>query len=285
MKKVSLFLAAIIAMGLTFTSCEKEESNDPTMDKEVEISEDDALMTDVFDDAFNDAELAEMESGLKSGNAIVCRKVEKEWSGDTLIITITYNGECEAEIFNRTRSKSGKIIIKRFGGRKYQAGATRIITFEDYFVNGTQVEGTQTVVSQGINNDSTEVMFDINLVGGKLTFEDGTIVTRDTEKTRLHYFGESVIDYSDDYWEINGTSTGINYMGKNYSRTFTDLKALYTCYHFVSGTVEIVINEESPIVIDYGNGECDDKATISKNGNSREISLKRRKPFQRRLNR
>ena len=281
MKKVNLFLSAIIAISFVFTSCEKDESGDPTMNEEMEVSEDDALMTDVFDDAFNDAELAEMESGLKSAAAITCREVDKEWSGDTLIITITYNGECEAQIFNRTRSKSGKIIIKRFGGRRYVAGATRIMTFENYYVNNVHVEGTQTVVSQGLNQDSTEVMFNIDLVGGKLTFEDGTEVTRDAEKTRLRFFGESWIDLSDDYWMIDGKSTGVNYLGNTYTRTLSGLTALYTCRHFVSGIVEIEINDESPIILDYGEGECDDKATISKGGASREITLKHRKRIRR----
>ncbi len=283
MKKVNLFLSAVFALSFVFTSCEKDESGEVAMNEEMEISEDDALMTDVFDDAFNDAELAEMEEGLKSASTIVCRQVDKKWSGDTLIITITYNGDCEAQIFNRTRSKSGKIIIKRFGGRKYVSGATRIITFEDYYVNNVLVEGTQTVVSQGLNQDSTEVLFNIDLVGGKLTFEDGTVVTRDAEKTRLRFFGESWIDLSDDYWMIDGTSTGVNYLGNTYTRTLSGLTALYTCRHFVSGVVEIKINDESPIILDYGDGECDDKAIISKGGASREITLRHRKQWRRKL--
>lgn len=283
MKKVSLFLSAIIALSLTFTSCEKDESADLSMNEEMEVTEDDALMTDVFDDAFNDAELAEMEDGLKSASTIVCREVDREWSGDTLIITITYNGDCEAQIFNRTLSKSGKIIIKRFGGNRFQEGATRIITFENYYVNQVLVEGTQTVVSHGLNEDSTEVMYSIDLVGGKLTFEDGTVVTRDAQKTRLRFFGESWIDMSDDYWMIDGMSTGVNYLGNTYMRTISTLTAMYTCRHFVSGLVQIEINDESPIALDYGDGECDDKATISKNGASREIKLRHRKENRRRL--
>jgi hypothetical protein len=281
MKKISFLLAGILSLGLMFTSCEKEDVTNASFDEEIEISEDDALMTDIFDDVFNDAELAENEDGLKSGSAIVCRTVERDWSGDTLIITITYNGECEAQIFNRTRSRSGQIIIKRFGGKRYMAGATRIITFNDFYVNDVKVEGVKTVVSQGLNADSTEVMFNINLVGGKLTFEDGTEVTRDAEKTRLRYFGESWLDMSDDYWMIDGISTGVNYLGNNYTRTLTGLTALYTCRHFVSGTVEIKINDESPIILDYGEGDCDDKATISKGGESREITLRHRKRFRR----
>lgn len=283
MKKVSLLSAAMIAITFVFSACEKENTGDAVMDKEIEITEDDALMTDVFDDVFNDAELAEEESGLKSGSAVVCRSVDREWSGDTLIITITYNGECEFEVFNRTRSRSGEIIIKRFGGRRHQPGATRIITFNNYYVNNVQVEGTQTIVSQGLNNDSTEVMFNISLEGGKLTFEDGTLVTRDAEKTRVRHFGESWIDLSDDYWVINGSSAGVNFLGNEYTRTLTDLTAKYTCRHFVSGVVEIQINEESPIYLDYGDGECDDVATISKDGRSKEIQLKKRKRIRRSL--
>ena len=122
-----------------------------------------------------------------------------------------------------------------------EAGTTKIITFEDYYVNNVKLEGTKTIVSEGVNNDSTEVMFNITLVGGKVTFEDGTIVTRDSEKTRLWYLGENKWDRSDDYYLINGTSTGVNYLGNTYTRTLSDLVAAPTCSFIKSGTVEIVI--------------------------------------------
>jgi hypothetical protein len=114
----------------------------------------------------------------------------------------------------------------------------------------------------------------VSLENGTLTFEDGVTVTRSAEKSRLHYFGENRIDLSDDYWIINGTSSGTNFRNEKYTRTLSDLKAFKTCLHFVSGTVVMNIEGESPITLDYGSGNCDDKAIVSINGEQKEITLK-----------
>ena len=273
MKKNSLLFIGLLSIGAIFTSCEKQKDSGVNLDAELEIAEDDALTTNILDDVFNDSELADSEVSLKSASTAVCRSVDKEWSGDTLIITITYNGDCEYQIFNRTRSRSGKIIIKKIGRSMLEAGTTKIITFEDYYVNNVKLEGTKTIISEGVNGDSTEVMFNISLVEGKLTFEDGTVVTRDSEETRLWYLGDNFWDRSDDYYLINGTSTGINYLGETYTRTSTDLVAAPTCSFIKSGTVEIVVGEESPIVLDYGDGECDPYATVTKDGETKDITL------------
>lgn len=281
MKKLNFFLLTLFTVGFILTSCEKNKDTDVNLDAELEIAEDDALATNMLDDVFNEAEEADTELSLKSASTVICRDVDKEWSGDTLIITITYNGDCEYEIFNRSLTRSGKIIIKRFGGRMFDSGATKIITFEDYYVNNTKLEGTKTIVSEGVNADSTEVMFYVTLVGGQVTFEDGTVVTRDSEKTRLWYVGENHWDRSDDYYLINGTSTGVNYLGETYTRTLTDLLAAPTCSYIKSGTVEIVIGEETPILLDYGDGECDPYATITKDGVTKDITLQLKKRSRR----
>ena len=41
--------------------------------------------------------------------------------------------------------------------------------------------------------------------------------------------------------------------------------------------MEIGESSKKEIVLDYGDGKCDDKATISVNGNTREITLKGKK--------
>ncbi len=281
MKKINILLLSLFAISIFFSSCEKEKTTSVNMDAELEIAEDDALATNILDDVFNDAENADTDLSVRSASTILCRDVDKEWSGDTLIITITYNGECEYSVFDRTLSRSGKIIIKRFGGKMWQSGATKIITFEDYYVNDVKLEGTKTIVSEGMNADSTEVMFSINLEGGQITFEDSTVVTREAEKTRLWYLGDNFWDRADDYYLINGTSTGVNYLGESYTRTLTELVAAPTCSFIKSGTVEIVIEEESPIILDYGDGECDPYATVTKDGETKDIVLQLRKPARR----
>jgi len=49
-----------------------------------------------------------------------------------------------------------------------------------------------------------------------------------------------------------------------------------SCRWISSGTIEIQPEDHSLIVLDYGNGECDDIGTITVDGEIKEIKLKGR---------
>lgn len=280
MKTKKLFpvlLSAVAAITIMIISCEKNDTSSFS-DEELQITEDDALATTIFNDAYNDVEDALSYLQLKSTEAIVCKSIDHTWNGDTLIVTITYNGECQIEFNGKAHWKSGKIIIKRYGGRFYEAGSTKIITFEDYYVDSVKIEGTKTIVSQGYSADSLSITFDITLEGGKLTFPDGIYMTRDAQKTRVMYFEENKVI---DHYLVNGTATGMNIFGDEYTRTLTDLWMEPGCPFIMSGTVLIEIEGKSPITIDYGDGTCDAHATVTRNGETKDIQLRLR--WRRRL--
>jgi len=272
-KKLLLgLIGSITIAAFVLISCEKENTS-IISDEVLQVSEDDALATTIFDDVYEDVENALTSLQLKSTDAMICRSVDFEWKDDTLIVTITYNGDCIYEFNNKPHWKSGKILIKRTGGRYYEAGSTKIITFEDYYVDSVKVEGTKTIVSQGYNSDSTSVTFDITLEVGKLTFPDGTFMTRNAEKTRVMYLDERGVV---DHYLVNGTATGINILGDEYTRTLIDLWIEPGCPFILSGTVIIEIVGKDPITIDYGDGTCDALAAVTRNGETKEIRLRLR---------
>jgi hypothetical protein len=45
------------------------------------------------------------------------------------------------------------------------------------------------------------------------------------------------------------------------------------CFYPVSGIIEIDTDGEGLKIIDYGNGECDNVATVTINGNTENIEL------------
>ena len=266
-------MIGIIAItAIILISCEKETKS-AIDDEDLQVTEDDALATIIFDDAYNDVENALTSLQLKYTDAIICRSVDHEWLNDTLVVTITYDGDCLYEFNNTQHWKSGKIIIKRTGGRYYETGSTRIMTFVDYYVDSVKIEGTETIVSQGYNADSTSITFDITLEGGKLTFPDTAYMTRDAQKTRVMYLNENG---SVNHYLINGTATGINIFGDAYTRTLTDLWIEPGCPFITSGTVLIEIEGKDPITLDYGDGTCDALAAVTRNGETKEIYLRLR---------
>ena len=265
-------ISALAVLVFAVTSCEIEKE-DSLSDEVLQFSEDDALATTIFNDALNDAENALEDFDLKSTGAIVCKSVDHTWQGDTLVITITYNGECQVEFNGNLHWKSGKIIINRYGGRHYEAGATRTMRFENYYVDSVKVEGKHSMVSNGYNADSSSVTFDITIEGGKLTFPDGNYITRTAEKTRTMYMDDNRVI---DHFLENGTANGRNIFGDEYSRTMNDLWTEPGCPFIMSGTIIIEIEGKEPVIIDYGDGSCDSNASVTRNGKTEDIQLRLR---------
>jgi len=145
---------------------------------------------------------------------------------------------------------------------------TRIITFEDFTINGNLIEGVKTISNtDGIN-------FLITLEGGKITFEDGTFITREMERNREWIAGlETPAFVWDDEFLITGFCSGTNRDGVEYSHTIVEpLLRIMSCRWIVSGTVEMLTGENLAI-LDYGDGECDNIATITIDGETTEITL------------
>ncbi|NBC82982.1 MAG: hypothetical protein GVY19_06325 [Bacteroidetes bacterium] len=282
MKTIKKFLYLLVIPSLfifSFSSCEESENEEGPVIETDEI-EDDELITSYYEDVLADVEMAENafenNNPLKSASVdeVICRSVEHEYVGDTLIITITYNGECQFEIDGELHYRSGKIITKRFGGRKFERGATKIVTLEDFEIDSVQIEGTHKVVSQGLNDDSTSVLYDVTLRNGKVTLPTGDFATRETDKTRLHTIGKNWFDRRDDELLINGNSTGMNFRGLAYTKTYTDVLKVPGCPVFLSGTIMLEIEGMPTTLVDYGDGNCDRKVVITRDGQSREITLR-----------
>ena len=274
-QKYLLFLPAMLVAGaLLFQACEKDEGS--TTSENTEVIQDDALSSEMFDDAFNETDQALQNyfGGQKSMEKNRCRTLTWQLiDPETRIFTINFgDGSCNDSL---GRAKRGKIIITTTGTYRNQ-GFTRTITFEDYFINDYQVEGTKTVVNQG-TNDSGQVIFDVTLEGGKVTTPGGKEITKSYERTRTWSKGADTKWWIwDDEYLISGTATGTNRKGVNYTRTITTpLHIATTCRFIKSGSIEFNRENEELIVVDYGNGECDALATITVGDGSKEIKLRK----------
>ena len=79
--------------------------------------------------------------------------------------------------------------------------------------------------------------------------------------------------FADDVWSVTGGGSGVNVEGKVYSFTIESALIYHnTCYFPVSGAIKFVIDGEEDLVINYGNGECDEIAT-AKVGDGEEETI------------
>jgi hypothetical protein len=275
MKKIPLFLVLIILpFVMIIQSC---ENTDGEMSREEAASvRDDALSAELFEDIFNETDqiLEDRFSGLKGDLKDTCKTVTME-KIDTLNrrITIDY-GKGNCEDFHG-RVKKGKIIVTT-SGRYRKEGFTRTIRFEDFYVNEFKIEGTKTVINEGKNNNGN-VVYSISLKNGKISTPGGLLITRKFDKTREWIKGYDTPLYQwDNEYLVTGTASGTNRNGVNYTRTINDpLHTSATCRYILSGTAEIETGDKPSILIDYGDGDCDDRATATVEGTTKEIRLKR----------
>ncbi len=273
MKKTTFLISALLISGsLFFNSCQKDDE----LDTMVEVMEEDDETASYFDDLMEEIDDITNVDDTKSGQTAMngqsgTREITTSFSGDTIIHTIVYTDFVHPNAMSE-RVKNGTVIIKILG-RPVQSVFWRQVTLVDFMLNEASVEGIKVIEKTADNQ------FSMTLTDGKIIFADGSEYTRAFNRTRTQTQGTSTPYFIwDDVFEIEGQSNGINRNNQSYTRTITSpLVKPRTCRWFVQGTIEFVTGENTA-TLDYGNGSCDRLATLTVNGESREIRLRRRGP-------
>jgi len=158
-------------------------------------------------------------------------------------------------------------------GKRFMPGSKMIITFDNYTVNGIKFDGIRTLTNVS-TSETAPVAYSITEDGMILTYPDGSTATRSVQKVRTWIRTSNPLQ---DSWTVAGTAAGTNRKGKSYTMTITkDLIYSRACgvsnkvFIPVQGTKVLVVDNKS-ITIDYGNGDCDSKLTITINGRSRDV--------------
>lgn len=254
----------VLMIGLLafVAACSDDESSSPAT---VDVASESAI-----DEAFEEIDVI-TEAGMTIENAngrtaeddetLVCSTVTRD--PDNNMITIDFGDGCEGR---GGRVRSGKIIIT-YSDRRYIPGASRTVTFENFFIDGAQIEGTRTMANVSASeNDNPR--FNITLVGGRVTFEDGSTATREANHTRTWMrSGSPLTDES----TLEGSASGVDRDGNTYSITITSPLVYKRACHAervfipVQGVQEILKGDNTGS-IDYGDGTCDNIVTVTVNG-------------------
>jgi hypothetical protein len=283
MKKLFLSLAVLLSIALF--SCKKEEASILSSEDEAIVSNDAAAEAvlqssddevDLFTGSNENITIAAGTN--KSINDTFWGRYRFAKAPNITIVTtnggfpktITLDYGTGVELQNGTKIK-GKIIIVVSASPRTN-GATRTATFNNFYVDSLNIAGTRTmtfsVASVGTVTN--------NIVGNiVLTFPNGTTIQRETEKTRTFVEGFTTPgDYSDDKFQITGFTNSVSSEGYSFSATIVEpLIRLGTCRYIVKGVVSMAKNDEVMAELNYGDGNCDDIATITKNGQTKQITL------------
>ncbi|MEO1049156.1 MAG: hypothetical protein AAFX87_00930 [Bacteroidota bacterium] len=278
---LSKLVVIILVVGLASCSEDTEQFMSQDLVEETTLFEDEqdvdeALQgeTDVFD-AINLAQVPQngkVSEDQPADSAYVCADITHDKSNQTIVIDF---GDGCVGLDGVLRS--GKVIIT-YTDHYLIPGAVLTKTFEDYFVNGKQVEGFFTLTNTAANL-SAFPEFNIVLEGGQITWEDQTIATRESnfDLTWIN----SANPLSDEFHK-EGAASGMR-SGVEYNMTIQstlirkNICKLDGVFIPVQG-VKLIERVGLPtLTIDYGDGSCDSRVVITReDGASRTIENFRR---------
>jgi hypothetical protein len=177
------------------------------------------------------------------------------------VITIDFG--TNGFVGKRLNVLKGKIIVT------ITSRQSRTYTFDNFFVNGNQVKG---VKSESFNGSDTWTYSDRDTV----VLVDGRTVIRNTNRVhKLLDYNNTPFVFSDDTYAITGDIEGVNPDGKSYTMKTDDAEPIivYTGYnYFIKGKL-YVASEGKSAVIDFGDGTHDSLATVTMDGQTKEIDL------------
>lgn len=268
MKNILTLLVAVILVFFLSAGCDKikDLNTDPQSGKDFVTAE--STFSSVYKtigDAVQKEGLME-KSGKYEDDAKSCPEISITSLPYPRTLTIAFdpvNG-CDIEGVNF----KGTITCVMSGPFK-SPGSILTASFSNFYVNDNKVDGQKVITNLGRNN-SNQLRFKVEVKSGHITTENGGHIYYSTTKTWTWKAGEAT-EYpvlNDDIWEVTGNANGTNIDGKSFSASI-DVPLLILVQgcsgktEIVSGKVIVKPDEGKDITIDYGNGTCDGKATLS----------------------
>lgn len=292
-----LVAISLLAAVLFTVSCKKENSQS-TADKDaaaqlvVDAGTSEVVLESTFDDVFdNAAGIDETTAGEglgiygSTGSGIFSGQATGTEEPNTRCFTVTVTPR-DKGVFPKTvvidfgtgcmareHLRKGKIITV-YSGPLFIPGKSAVTTFDGYQIDSFKVEGKHTILNSTVSG-SNQRSFTRTVENAKLTNVNnnfwrtwsGTRVM-----TQLEGNGTPMFPL-DDVYQFTGSKKGGNANGRTWTATIIKpLKKAFICRWISEGTIEIRVNDTVGL-IDFGNGTCDNAATVTVNGVSREITL------------
>lgn len=299
----SLFrLTAILLLMGTFSiwSCQKESSTtDPVQQENLAFTEAtgnaDSEAETVFDDVFDNVMGVDAEVGIGGIGVFTAAPTQ---DGQVTTMGTDTLGRCfqVSYTFLNAPNRFPVKVITNFGtgclGRdgRYRKGA--IITeysgpmivpgnstttrFEAYTIDSVRIAGTYKITNVSTSNQRA---FRNVVTAGLLIRANGDTTKWTSEKTLTQLEGNGTPLYPlDDILQLTGASSGyVKKSGKVYEwKTLIKepLVKKFTCHWLVKGIVTMKRNDQPLSELNYGKGDCDNKATLTVNSQSKEITLR-----------
>ena len=296
----------VLVSLIVFGSCQKESSADANSQEEFASqasSEADAEADDIFNEVFDN--VMGVNADVAFGGTGVFGQMNPGTSGGTARLTacpdVTITHLSAVDPFpvkivmdfgtgctgRDGRTRAGK-IVSVYTNRLFVFGATATTEFVNFTVDSIKVQGTHIITNQGepisiSPNLCIKHKWKVEVRNAKLTKPNGNYTEWTSTKTITQLEGWCTpYIHIDDIYKIDGAAHGKVKRGDlliAWNSEITEpLIKKFACRWLVKGIIRIArlnLTTNSPWVatINYGPGDCDNKAVVTINGIPHNITL------------
>jgi hypothetical protein len=264
----------IAVSGLLFTvACKKNNSGIDEIQTTFELSANQAITdnltqddNDLLTEAATDNGLMGGRPGevLQSNNMLSCATVTISGNFPAKNILIDFGAGCTSVngVFRK-----GKINIVLTDSLR-KTGSTATLTFDNYYVNTYKKEGTIVWTNNTVQGSATR-SWNRKVMNGKITAANGNYWLHTSDINITQTAGvNTILNLLDDVYQLTGTRTVTNMTGNSRTATTqTPLQKKTICANIDSGILKVQATNHFAL-IDYGNGTCDNLATVSIDGHA-----------------
>ena len=264
-------LMAIAFFAFSLSSCKKNtEAAVEEIETTFEISGDQAVADNLTQDAVDVMEEAAAKNNLLGATPSGSTTTTNNWLPTCVIITVTGNFPAKnikldfgSGCTNNGIFRKGIMNIVLTDSIR-NSGSVATITFDNYYVNTFKKEGTITWTNTSTPNVRS---WNRQVANGKITAADGKYWLHTSNMDITQTAGVSTpLNITDDVFSLSGTKTVTNAAGKSRtSTTQTPLQKKTSCSNIDQGILKVQ-GPNHYALIDFGDGTCNNLATISIDG-------------------
>lgn len=292
-------LLVFATLSITIASCKKDKETEEPVDNDTSGAVDNNMAENTSNDIVNIGSQASENSNLTTykntdGYLLTCASsVALDTAAKT--VTVVFNGTACLDsrirlgtlVFNYSASTNGAVYFR-------DPGFSCTVTSSNYYVDGNKVD----IISKTITNTTTPVAGTDTIdksttnetwtvsANIKITKTNGETITWTCNRTTtllntstVYTNSSTPINWPMARISVSGTASGSRSNGESFSVTATSLVrdfggcSISGKHPFISGTLDYTPSGKTKRTIDFGNGTCDNVATVSIGSFSTTVTL------------
>ena len=263
-RKTGAGVVLVILFSLIFSSCKK---SDRDLDTDLSAAENNSLSENILTGVLKSiGQFTDTTWQIRFSTCAVSSIVPADTFTFPKTLTINFGtSNCMCADGNQRRG----IITATFSG-KYRDSLTVInIALTNYFHNDNPVLVSGFTITNMGHNKSGNLKYLLNVQAASINTTNGSISWNCNQNAEWISGESTVYNPFDDVYSITGTSTGRGIDANTFTSTINSpLIIALNCAYIEKGLLTLSPTNLSNRIVNFGNGNCSNQATISINGTS-----------------